>query len=384
MIGRYLWDVASAGSTNILVAADLCKRVRFRGSSCQKCLDICPENAISLDPGPSISNGCSDCGLCQVACPTEVFQNQLQTDQYLLNQTADLLRRDPVPGERRRLVVRCREAEGSEENALSVACLGRVNENIILGAALLGFEEILLLPGTCSQCRLSLGENLFSDSIRSSRVLLGAVGLERVTVDVGDGDDGRIAILERRDVLRSFANSMKSHLGSFVYSRERAIRQKLSIDREREDSARTSPRRTTLLRLLEQRQLRDEGVVNHEDEFPWGVIRIDEERCAACGICAALCPTGAILEESKDDCVTLCFQSSACTNCSLCMEACPENAVDFEESFSIAEVFDAEDRVAVRVEVDWCAVCGEEIRAGKGKRCPTCEKRQIRPQTLKV
>ena len=64
---------------------DLCKRVRFRQSSCNICIDICPTEAISLPFGPEISDACINCGLCQIACPTETFEGIQSTDQMLLD-----------------------------------------------------------------------------------------------------------------------------------------------------------------------------------------------------------------------------------------------------------------------------------------------------------
>ena len=81
-----LLNVALSETRHTCVAADFCQRVRFRKSRCQRCLEVCPQNAISLDPGPILNTRCTDCGLCQNACPSEVFQHEIYTDAYVLNQ----------------------------------------------------------------------------------------------------------------------------------------------------------------------------------------------------------------------------------------------------------------------------------------------------------
>ena len=63
-------ESCGAWAQDIATLPDLCKRVRFRRSNCQRCGEICPDDAISLEPGPVVSDRCSDCGLCQNACPT--------------------------------------------------------------------------------------------------------------------------------------------------------------------------------------------------------------------------------------------------------------------------------------------------------------------------
>jgi ferredoxin len=111
--------------------------------------------------------------------------------------------------------------------------------------------------------------------------------------------------------------------------------------------------------------------------LPWGRIGIDEELCTACGVCAAVCPTGAIEQAPEDGHQVLSFKSSACTNCSLCEEACPERAVAFEERRDLADILDDRWKVVARIRLTWCSLCGETLPHRGAEMCPTCDKRRV-------
>jgi ferredoxin len=53
------------------------------------------------------------------------------------------------------------------------------------------------------------------------------------------------------------------------------------------------------------------------------VIAIDE-RCTACGMCLATCPTGALHPAQKRPAVV----GSRCTDCLECIEICPVDAIE--------------------------------------------------------
>lgn len=363
-----------------------CKRVRFRKSNCLRCVEICPEKVISLDPGPTIGNGCSDCGLCQRVCPSEVFQNEFHTDQSLLNQARAFLGKDQhqPPGGKHRLFVYCHRAENQNKNALLLPCLGRITPNIILGAALSGFDEVVLTKGICPQCRFQQGEKLLIRSITTSRVLLEATGLGQFVISIEEKEKSKEPMLSRREIFSKIANKVKGNTVSFSYHKEKAIREKLAGNLERKGGKQLSPDRELLRRLLKQNRLANASVVQYKPEFPWGKIKIEKKNCSGCGTCVALCPTGAISKKLKNEEQFLYFNSSLCSNCSLCKEACPQGAIDFEENLVLADILEEEAKVVAKIKLASCFICGKIIRAEKGKLCPTCERRQVWPAYVKV
>jgi ferredoxin len=382
----FLLNVALNKAQNISVAPGFCERVRFRKSNCQKCLEICPQRAISLDPGPTINNDCNDCGLCQNVCPTEVFHNELYTDQYLLNQAIGFFSRDrqQTPAEKKILSINCHRAENQNKNSLPLPCLGRMTANIILGVAFSGVDGVVLIKGNCSQCRFQQGEKLLKNSIRASRILLQSVGLGRFGISIKEKAKKQKAMLTRREIFLKISNKVKSKTASFIHCKEKTIRKKLTGNPESKNGKRLSPGRELLRQLLKQKMLETTMVVKYKPAFPWGKIKIEENNCSACGTCLAVCPTGAILKKTKNEQQFFYFNSSLCNNCSLCMAVCPENAVDFEENFALVDILEEQAIVVARIKLASCMICGETITTKRTKLCSTCQKRQVRPVHVKV
>jgi Fe-S-cluster-containing hydrogenase component 2 len=273
-------------------------------------VEICPENAISLGPGPTISNGCSNCGLCQNACPTEVFQDELHSDRRLLNQAKALLAGRLRPGEKRTLSVHCQQAESRNNNSLFVPCLGKITENIVLGAATLGFDDVVLTKGVCSHCRLRQGEQLLAESIQASKVLLKSVGLEKFSLRLEEKEKEKEAGLSRRDVFSIFSNKVRHRVTSFLYRKGKAIGHSRNREPLSDRGVRSSPKRELLRELLMQEGWNNTAIGEYRQELPWGKIKIDEGKCSACRTCVALCPTGAISEKVEDEYQSLYFNGS--------------------------------------------------------------------------
>jgi len=376
-------SVALNETPKISAFPGFCKRVRFRKSNCQRCVEICPENVISLNPGPTINNGCSNCDLCLNVCPTEVFQNNIYTDQYLINQGKSFLGKGQRQGGKKRLSIHCHQAENQNEHSLSIPCLGRITENIILGVVLSGFDEVELRQGLCSQCRFRQGEKLLKNSIVASRILLESMmGLGCFTMGIKEKEKKNEAMLSRREIFSKISSKVKDQAESFVY--QKVIREKLTGDPENKKTKWLSPKRELLKKLLRQKGWENSTITKYNPELPWGKIKMDEKNCSACGICLALCPTGAISKKLEDGCHFLYFNSSLCTNCSLCKEACPENSIDLVENFFLSDIFEDRAKIVARIKLTSCMICGEILAAGKGEFCPTCQKRQVWPMQLKT
>ncbi len=386
MAAGFLLNVVLNEDNNIRAYTGLCQRVRFRKSDCRRCLEICPENAISLNPGPIINSGCTDCGLCLNACPTEVFRHEFHTDRYLLNQARAIFGKDrhQPQAEKKRLFIHCHRAENRNNNSLGLQCLGRITANIILGGVLAGFDEAVLTKGICSQCRFQKGEKLLTNSIAVSRVLLESTGLGRFAISIKEKEKNKEAPLGRREIFSIISAKVKDKAASFLYHREKAIREKLAQSPENKTDKRLLPQRESLRKLLKQNRPENTMVVKYNPKFPWGKIKIEQNKCSACGTCAALCPMGAISKKMKDDYQLLYFNSSLCTNCSVCRAACPENAIGFEDDFALADIIAEEATVVAAIQLSTCIICGEIITAQKNNICPTCRKRQTWPMYVKV
>jgi len=357
------WNTAIEETTGISAFADFCKRVRFRQSDCRTCQEICPDDAISFNPGPTISSSCTACGLCVNACPTEVFRDESSAGLVLLQQAQSLLSKVQAPGQEKTLLIHCHRADRPAEDSLFTPCLGTVNENLILDAALSGFHEVVLTKGICSRCRYAQGEKLLQDSVTASRLLLESLGQKEFEIRIEEKEKTRTFV--RRGVFSTLTRGV------------RAIQQSAPGRSASESGSSQSSRRTLLGRILRQKDWGDAAVAEHKTECRWARISIDERKCTACGICAKVCPAGAIDMRQDHEHQLLLFSSALCNNCRLCVEACPENAIDLEGGLTLKAMIEKKSDVVARVPMCSCVMCGQSIPAWGRPFCPTCEKRQL-------
>jgi formate hydrogenlyase subunit 6/NADH:ubiquinone oxidoreductase subunit I/coenzyme F420-reducing hydrogenase delta subunit len=303
-----------------------------------------------------------------------------------LNQARAVFGKDrhPPQVEKKRLFIHCHRAEKRNDNSLGLQCLGRITANIILGGVLAGFDEAVLTKGICSQCRFQKGQKLLTNSMAVSRVLLESTGLDRFGISIKEKEKNKEIPLGRREIFSIISAKVKDKAASFLYHREKAIREKLAPSPENKTDKRLLPQRESLRKLLKQNRPENTMVVKYNPKFPWGKIKIEQNKCSACGTCAALCPMGAISKKMKDDYQLLYFNSSLCINCSVCRAACPENAIGFEDDFALADIIAEEATVVAAIQLSTCIICGEIITAQKNNICPTCRKRQTWPMYVKI
>lgn len=357
--------------------ASLCKRLRYRPSDCARCREICPEDAISLAAGPRVDERCSGCGLCLTACPTEVFRDPRDTEALFLRQATSLLRREPAHPEQ--LIVRCHRAAREDRGVLDVPCLGSLSENVLVGAALAGFEGIILKRGRCSRCHLRKGGALIEDLVNNTRRLLASLALGGVLVGVTEQDRPAGERISRKELFSRIGTGLRRRAAGVVPQGGGGADGAAGGGVASADEGSRSPGRELLRRLIKARPAEAFEPVRYAPGGRWGRLRVEARRCVACGTCAAVCPTGSLMAAREKGYYRLLFSSALCTDCGLCVEACAEDAIGHQEAWSLADLLAGEQEVLATIELTSCAACGDEIRAGEGQLCSTCDRRGLSP-----
>ncbi len=150
-----LYEIAQAsGHQSIYVATDRCVPVQHRRSSCRRCVEVCPVDAIEYEGRKlTLKNAlCIGCGACATVCPTEALIPLDPTEATLRHRAMSALKHND--GIACIACARVAAREGvSEECFAEVPCLSRVNESLLLSLVAEGASEVLLVDGGCHNCK---------------------------------------------------------------------------------------------------------------------------------------------------------------------------------------------------------------------------------------
>jgi ferredoxin len=94
--------------------------------------------------------------------------------------------------------------------------------------------------------------------------------------------------------------------------------------------------------------------------------------CTACGVCASLCPTGAISQKQTEKTFSLRFSPALCTNCGICEKTCMHRALTMKETVSPALLFQQEETTLFEAERKTCLACRMDFVGEGAEICPLC------------
>ena len=356
-------EVAEAlESKAVFLAPDRCTVVRNRHSSCRKCSDACPtdavgavDNVLSLD-----SELCVACGACTVVCPTEALIPLQPLDEDLAEAVANAV----VAAGGRAGFACARIASkhlGDPSKFAEVPCLARMEESVLLELAARDVRDIQLVDGTCSTCKFRANVPGIDATVASANQLLAAQGSD-IRVERASAFPDDVLLEDKRSLLgasrRGFFSQAK---GTALTAAEKTVEvafikkggaaAQTLRERLRMSDAGTLPQFNPVRRMhvLDAMDSLGPSVVPEIDTRLFGSVQIDAEACSSCGMCAVFCPTGAL---KKSDLVPeegegsfLEFSASDCVQCNLCADACLKSCLEVSSVVSTDELFDFEPRL---------------------------------------
>ena len=164
-------------SKAVLVASERCVAVRNRHSSCKKCVQACPVDAVSVGGNEvSLDSGaCVACGACTTVCPTEALI-PLDPARRRLGR----VHRCGNGGGRRHGGVRvrphCGRRLGDPDKHATVPCLARMEESVLLALAARGVQDVVLVDGNCATCKYRACVPGIEATVESANTLLATQG----------------------------------------------------------------------------------------------------------------------------------------------------------------------------------------------------------------
>ncbi len=293
-------------------------------------MDHCPRHAISFDESIRIdADKCDDCGICTNVCPTGALEDTRPTNTELIHRVEQLKQTEW-------LAFACPHAfEGSDERVITVNCIGRLDESILIGAVSRGITQVVLVDGPCADCPASVGRKAASQAVGEANALARAFGISPCISFVSEvpfpmaaasGAGAPTEALTRRAFLTTFFRETKAVTAQTASAVQENEPENKVARVKGELPQRLSAKRQLLLEIL-PRLGRLANAEFGSENGSWATCRI-KQSCTACQMCAFFCPTGALTKTEVEGKPALVLRVSHCTHCRVCAEVCYWKALD--------------------------------------------------------
>ncbi len=379
-------------SHHMVIENRLCSRFRTPKSDCSLCADICPVNAVSVSERcAEIQGGCTDCGVCISACPNGAFSVNGRDDKKISEEIGSRVKGQGI----NKFRISCEY--GDESSDLILPCLSRLTEALLLEPIKAGASDVELLRPQCERCSNKRAAPQLDRVVLQIRNFSGLLGIKEDCISIS-----RVEFREARNSeLRTPNSELKSvsrreFFGSF---RNKAIEVALAAVPENgdRDNGRHEIFRDVIQnkaenykRLMLLTSIKDiRSKVNNALRTPHSAFDIDKPEvpsadcivaeleassgCTACGVCATLCPAGAIMEQWTEGHYRLSYKPALCTNCKVCVEVCMPKAIKIKDRVSLGLLLGMEEAILFKAEKKNCVVCGNNFVSGESEICPLCE-----------
>lgn len=311
------------GDGRVAFAVEACIAARSLPSACQRCAQACPAGAVKVgEAGPELVADCLGCGRCTAACPTGAIVLKGFPD-------GEKLPSGNVP-----LRVECWKVPAAlSGQALRVPCLGGIDAGTMLEwLALRNGEPLRIVDrGWCGQCRAGgPGHHPAQAAAAEAARLLQACGagagesiafvsepLPASLMPQAIPEPATQETISRRGFFRRFAAEAAGAL---------QVAPSHTPPHRRRGSDFPLPRRERTLAALEMLAR------TPAERLPAAVLpalTISPD-CDHLGICAGMCPTGALYTYEDDEHAGVGFEPRDCVACDLCAQACPVRAIQLQ------------------------------------------------------
>ncbi len=354
-----------------VVNAAACTREMTFLSRCQRCVEVCPHEAIDLKGAVKVLSACTGCGACLTVCPTDAYR---LPESSLGETLAQVERAARATGS---ALLTCARSRVTGQADAVLPCLARAEETLLLGAFAAGAREVTLVRGPCEGCENAPAMPRLERTVARLTGWAGALPGTRGLRLVSEG--------EAPPPPRPRAEVEGERRAFFAWMRREGLQVAAAVADEvaagwsgrpaASPRGTLSPERRLLLGLL-RRLPEGEGSFPYDPEGPFADLTVDLDACDGSGTCVRVCPTEALKQPEGPDGFTLTFQTSRCVNCGLCVEHCEPKAIRFAPTIPVAPLRQGTVRVAVRKATAHCTSCGlpfvpSKVTGASG-RCKYC------------
>lgn len=355
----------------------LCTRFRTPKADCTLCADLCPAGAITLSgAGPEIGPACLNCGICYAVCPTDAFGRKQGGDEEIL---AGL---DRLEG-KKSCRISCRR--GDSDADLLVSCLGRLTEALLLQPLHASPDiKLEIVQPACAECPMANSISLFANLLARVGHLYDLVGAGRERISVTRIPLGplRNGAAEETGSRREFLGALREQAANVMTSALPLISEDesgpVATGRERPANRKREALLGSLRTLAEKRKAQPLSVSAGESMTAELAIN---SCCTACGVCAAVCPAGALTQENIGPSIVISFQAALCVNCGVCAKVCGPGAIEENKTVVLSTILDAQSIELFSAIRQECRICRLDfVGEGVDGICPLCVDQHRRQQ----
>ena len=341
-MGLFIDAVMKNADDHPYINLTYCVNRRQRRLECRKCVQICPRQVYdaNLAAAPKWDQ-CQNCGLCVTACASRcIAPSPVNMKRHLM-----------LAEKTGEITISCRQS-GVETGHVE-ACIAQLPWEFLAYLALGG--KLILNLKSCKDCPHEDCLELLEDQLYRLKCFLGAESYaQHVMLCFDENHVPEPEGVSRRDFFKSVAHGGRQ-VGALAVTDAAGVKIDGMIYR----------------RMLAERV---RALAAQEDfvcrmELPWF-----SEKCYGCGICAKLCPNGAIeVSEGENGMRRMYVTPYKCTACGVCMETCREGGV---EEICAARLPSLERVMMAEVKSVSCARCGRAISPAAGQEyCAACRQK---------
>ncbi|BBD76527.1 NADH-quinone oxidoreductase subunit I [Hydrogenophilus thermoluteolus] len=342
-----------------------CTRYRFRYSECQRCLDHCPYDAITLtDEGARLDESrCRNCGLCITACHTGAWTSEIFKPIDLLRQAI----RQPE------MKIACAPS-GLAADAV-VPCLGVLSPGFFAYLSKRRIPVTVLGAAHCPECaHAPKGAEALADHLAAAEQLrLAAEEPDKpwlpvtVVTETPQEKGAEQVALERRQFFRRLVGRGVDTFAAPPAPADRPV----VPDKAIRAGAYAMTEERELLQIVCDRQDGEAVELSWHESLP--LLRLSlQPGCTNCEACFRVCPTGAIKIEENPGEWGLIFQFDRCVGCLVCLEVCQPRVLTADAHFDARPEQPA--RVLHALRKQRCSRCERFFVAPEPReQCPICE-----------
>ncbi|MEW6739681.1 MAG: 4Fe-4S dicluster domain-containing protein [Nitrospirota bacterium] len=364
---------------HILIEASLCSRFRTPKSDCSICADSCPADAVGIsEDGAEIKAGCVDCGVCVSACPNGVFRMKETADEKIVAEIREKSKKAKV------FRISCQRGDDSAD--LMVPCLGRLSEATLLEPIKAGVLNIEISRPECAACPNSKASTNIDRVINNVSIIYETAGIEKDRLVIKNISLQPLSKMPEKAVSRrELFSALRAKAAEVAVTSIPDV----GIEGEQKETfigaISKKPenfKRNLLMQALEgfssskETHVPSTGAILAELEVSSG--------CTGCGVCATLCPAGALTQRQEAGKFHLSFKPALCVNCKVCVETCMPNAIKIKETARLNYLMENAEITLFESERKTCSICRFEFvqTAGDtesqdigGDICPLCVSR---------